>query len=539
VQRDKGLQPARTTLQALSASRPPRRVALVMGVDSYGDPAFDALRHARDDANALSEQLRSPQGGGFDEVVTLLDPTREEAVAGLVELSRGLRRDDTVLVYFSGHGTRERATDAPTDDAPWHRYLLPRDASARDLATTALELEAVQAWLSTLPAARRALVIDACFDGDGKGIAAPGAPPLDPGGPPRVGLGEAHLFATSAGRPSREDDHLGHGVYTWYLLDAMSWSFDTADIDGDGVLTAWEAHDHARGRTIEHTGGVQVPEAAIHVVGQADVVLAGSPSARRAADRALVYLYAGGPRDLDGARLIVDGRDKGALPGTVPLAPGRHHVVMHDAQGRTLVDGTMRFAPGVAYRADEVARLAQGPSRLVGWRMATASAPALARSIGAGALGPELWWARRRKEGTGTGLLGQIAVGLAAAPGRRVDGQQQLSGRPVAWASAAPGWQGDVGRLRLRAGGGLSLVWIPPSYTDGRDPSADPHAVPSEAGWLFGAVGPTLGAGWVLGRGTTVHLEIRPHVAALDPDGDGVLQLVPWTVGGLGLELDL
>lgn len=535
AQRDRGLEPARTTLEALAEVRPPRRVALVMGTDAYGDPAFPPLKHARHDAEALAEQLRSAQGGGFDQVVLLLDPTRAEAVAGLQEVARGLRRDDTVLVYLSGHGTRRPGVDA---SAPWRRYLLPTDAAARDLATTALEVEALQEWLGTLPAARRALVVDACFDGDGKGVAAPEAPPPD-APPTRAAVGEAHLFATSAGRPSREDDHLGHGVYTWFLLDAMSWSFDEADVDDDGVLTAWEAHDHARGRTVEHTGGAQVPEAAIHVVGEADVVLAGSPSARRARDRALVYLYAGGPQGLDGARLLVDGRDKGQLPGTVPVAPGRHHVVLTDADGDVLVDGSMRFAPGQGYRADEVARLAQGPSRMAGARLATAAAPPLRHALGAAAVGPELWWARRRTEGHARGLLTQAALGLASAPGRPSPDGTPRPARPLAWATGGPGWQGDRGPFRLRAGLGLSVVWMPPSYATARDPDADPYTVASDAGWLFGALGPSLGAGLVLGRGWTLQLDARPHVAALDADGDSRLQAVPFLVGGLGLELDL
>ena len=537
VQRDKGLEPARTTLEALAEVRPARRVALVVGVDRYGDPAFPDLRHAGHDAEAISEQLRSPQGGGFDEVHTLIDANRAEVVAGLQELARGLRRDDTVMLYFSGHGTR-----AALPDGSWRRYLLTSDATSRDFATSALELEAIQTWLGTLPAARRALVVDACFDGEGKSVVPPGSAPEElPEGSPRVGVGEAHLFATTAGRPSREDDKLEHGVYTWYLLDAMTWSFPDADADGDGVLTAWEAHDHARGRTIDHTEGVQVPQAAFQVVGEADVVLAGKPSARRARDRALVYLYPSGSHALAGAALTIDGRDKGLLPGTVPVAPGRHHVVVHDAEGQVVVDGTMRFAPGQSYRADEVARLAQGPSRMVGWRLATAASPPLDHAVGSGAIGPELWWAHRRNEGTATGLLSQVALGIGGAPARQVDGELQLTGRPVVWASGGSGFQGDIGRLRGRAALGLSTVWIPPSYGGARPeaPPTNPSDVRSEAGWLFVAAGPSLGLGWVLGRGWTLHGELRPHLGALDADGDGTVSAVPWVVGGIGLEADL
>ena len=533
--RDKGLEPARTTLEALAEVAPPRRLAVVMGVDRYGDPSFPSLKHARHDAEAVAAQLGSPQGGGFDEVVTLLDPTRAQALAALRELAGSLRREDQVVLYFSGHGTRVAVGDEV------RRFLLVSDATARDLSTSAIELEALQEWIGALPAARRTLIVDACFDGDGKSVARPGAVPEMLAGAlaPRVGLGEAHLYATTSGRPSREDDALEHGVYTYYLLDAMSWRFAEADVDGDGVLTAWEAHDHARAHTLEHTEGVQVPEAAFHVVGEADVVLAGTPDARAALERSLVYLYPVGPHDLSGARLMVDGRDKGVLPGTVPVAPGRHHVRVEDADGAFVVDGVMRFAPGRSYRADEVARLAQGPARIVGWRTVVASSPPLASAVGAGAVGPELFWARRRNQGSGVGLLTELALGIGAAPSRRVGGELVLAARPTAWASVATGYQRDLGRLRWRAALGLSPVWVPPSYREAdRDPEASPYASPDSAGWLFLAAGPTVGAGWVLGRGWTVHGELRPHLGALDADGDGRVSAVPWVVAGLGVEAD-
>jgi len=531
--RDKGLEPARTTLEALAEVAPPRRYAVVMGVNRYEDPTFPALKHAVDDAEALSGQLRSEVAGGFDEVVTLTDPTRGDALAALREVAAKVRRDDLVLVYFSGHGTRVRVGEQS------RRFLLVRDATARDLSTSALELESLQAWVGALPASRRALIVDACFDGDGKSVARPGSVQDLPAPRHHPGLGEAHLFATTAGRPSREDDKLGHGVYTYYLLDALSWSFQEADLDGDGVLTAWEAHDHARSRVVERTEGVQVPEAAFQVVGEADVVLAGQPDARQARERALVYLYPSGGHDFDGATLAIDGRDKGTLPGTVPLAPGRHHVRVRDADGEVVVDGVMRFASGRSYRADEVARLAQGPSRMLGWRLVTVSAPPLAASVGSGVVGPELWWARRRNEGSAVGLLTELSLGVGAAPSRRVDGQLQFRTRPVVWGSIATGYQRDVGRVRLRGALGLSPVWVPPSYLDGeRDGQRDPYEVRSEAGWLFAALGPQLGVGWVLGRGWTLHAEIRPHVGVLDPDGDGIVQAVPWWVNGVGLEAD-
>ena len=527
--RDKGLEPSLTTLDALATVRPPRRLALVIGVNAYGDPTFPPLHHAADDARALAELLASPQAGDFDEVVTLVDPSRAEALDALRALAATARREDALMVYFSGHGTR-------VEDG--RRYLLLQDSRARELATSALELEALQTWFGTVMAGRRLLIVDACFDGEGKSVVSPTSGVGLPSVAPRPALGEAHLYATSAGRPSREYDRLGHGVYSYFLLDAMSWSFTDADVDEDGLLTAWEAHDHARSRTMEHTEGVQVPEAAIHTVGMADVVLAGASSARAARERSLVYLYPMGGQDWTGVTLTVDGRDKGVLPGTVPLSPGRHHVVMRSPDGEVAVDGLMRFAPGLSYRADEVVRLAQGPSRMAGWRLASAMSPPLERAVGTGVVGPELAFARRRNEGTGVGWLTLATLAAGAAPTRLVDGALIVAGRPVFWGSVSSGYQTDRGQLRARLALGAGPVWVPPSYR-GEAKATDPYAAPSQAGWLFAAAGPTVGLGWVLGRGWTVQAEARPHVGVLDVDGDGRLGVVPWATGSLGIEADL
>jgi hypothetical protein len=73
-------------------------------------------------------------------------------------------------------------------------------------------------------------------------------------------------------------------------------------------VTAWEAHDWARGRVHEHTQGAQVPEASLRVVGKNDVVLSGEDRARRARDRGLVYDYGAAGQQFAGAQLWVDGR---------------------------------------------------------------------------------------------------------------------------------------------------------------------------------------------------------------------------------------
>ena len=536
--RAKGLEPAQSTADALNAALEPRRIAILAGVDTYDDPAFPDLEHARTDATALAEVFESPRGGGFDEVVLLEDPTRQGLLDALKLLEGRIRRTDVVVVYFSGHGTR-----VPGDDG-WRRFLLGKDSRPSDLEASAIDLDVLLDWFSGLSPARKSLIVDACFNGDGKSAVRPAHRAREGGGAEaslvrRASLdaGEALLFATTPGRPSLEDDALGHGVYTYYLLEALGWGFSEADRDADRVVTAWEAHDHARAKTLAHTDGVQVPEAALRVVGMADVVLAGEPERRRTRERALVYLYAGTNHALSGSELVVDGRAKGALPGTVPLEPGRHHLALRSPDGAVLAEGYATLADGHAYRADDLARLVDGPRFGVTVRPVFVTSPPFRSALGAGAVGLEMGVWRRDDDPPGRNQVAGVSLGIANSPSRPLEADGGTA-RGFGWLTIEGGWQNDWRRLRMRATWTLSGVLIPPSFPDGRPLDPQPGEVPAQAGWVFGTTGPSVQAGWVLSEVWSVHAMARPTLTAIDPDGAGGrgVRAVPWVTTAVGFD---
>lgn len=539
--RDKGLGPAMSTQDALSQGLAPQRYAVLVGVDAYNDPLFPDLKHAVHDAEAVAEVLRAPEYGAFDEVrifTTAALTKRESLLDELLKLKRDVRRQDTVVIYFSGHGTRVRDGDR------WRRFLLTSDSKSRDLERTALDLEALQNWFGHLQPARKALVLDACFSGDGKSVVR-SAPSADVGATPFVGglggfgPGEAHLFATSPGRPSREDDTLGHGVYTYYLLEAMSWAFQDADLDGDNVVTAYEAHDYARRRVYEFTGGVQVPEAAFRVVGEADVVLAGDLAERTRRDQALVYLYPSSGEHWDRAELVIDGRDRGVLPGTFAVSSGRHHLLLRDKGGDVLSSGHANLEAGRSYALNDLGAIAAGPTGAVAARAASLSSPPLRNSIGSGALGFEATVLRRVDEAPGRGLFGEFSIGLAGSP-MRTQGSRAVSDfRPLVWTQMGVGVQHDFQVFRARAAWGISAVVIPADFFDGPpEEDVDPQDVPSQAGWALFATGPNVGGGVVLSDRISVIANARIHGAWLDTTGTGRARLVPWVSLSAGPEFN-
>ncbi len=546
TERDRGVALAVTTAEALSETLGPRRQAILIGIDGYQDPTFPPLLHASTDASTLGEVLARAGTGGFDRVQVLTGPeetTRAALFRVLAEAAEDLRPVDELVVYFSGHGTR---VWDPAREA-WRRYLLVTDSRASHLEATAVELAELQAFFASLAPHRKALIIDACFSGDGKSavrpsleeVPSPAAGDLAPRAL-SMSAGEAHLYATSAGRPSREDDRLGHGVYTYFLLEALSWGFEDADLNADAIMTAYEAHDFARSRTLTYTEGVQVPEAAFRVVGEADLVLAGDESSREERSEALVYLYQA-PRDLGGARLLVDGRDRGVFPGTVPVVAGRHRLQVVDGEGRVLVDGHANLKAGRSYEATDLARMVQGPRVNAGARGLVLTSPPMAFALGDGASGVEVWGSRRVQRGPARGITRSLSAGAALSPAREPAGSEVvIDPRTVLFGHVGLGYQLDRRHLRYRAELAAGLVFLPPDYLEGLpDARPSPGDLPSEEGWLVLVAGPRLGAAWVVTDAVAVGASLRADVSWLELDRESGGRLVPWWFGTVGVEVSL
>ncbi|HSN91255.1 MAG TPA: caspase family protein, partial [Anaeromyxobacteraceae bacterium] len=358
TQGEKGrLAPIDVPPRALAEAHAPRRLALVVGVRSFDDPGWRPLRFPDADAAALASVLRDPALGGFDEVEVLAsDPTRADVRAALRRLAERSRDDrDTVVVYVSSHGTLAR--DAA---GQLHRYLVVRDTRASDVPGTALSMDDLKAEFDRLRSRRKVLVLATCHSGSGKSLlpepvqaeldgikAGFFVRPIE-----EASKASVVLAASDWGETAREDEKLGMDVYTHFLVEALRLG---ADRNGDGAVTASEAHDYARRMTWEYTGGRQRPSAESSEVGADPIVLVGKIARR---GRPELYSYA--PR-LDGFTVRVDGRPLAELPGGLALAAGRHRVQLAKGSGPEIWDGWVGVGEGD--RIDVAHLVARGAGR--------------------------------------------------------------------------------------------------------------------------------------------------------------------------------
>jgi len=337
----------------------PRRVALLVGVNEYDDPDLPSLRFSSKDATDLGDVLGEASVGNFDRVWVLTDPeetTYEGIIRALDIATADLQRDDTFLLYLSGHGT---LTLDPIEGT--RLWFLPSDSTLSEARETGMAVTTLEERVADVPARRRVLVMDTCHNGREKssldGATAGlldglrGDPP-----PPRtlreVSESEARLYAAEYHQPALEDPTLENGVYTHFLLEALTEP-DKSDLNGDGLVDVAEAHDWAQDHTVTFTGGMQVPRAEYRIVGREEIFLSGDPSARGTAERALL---AATDALLSGARVLVDGTPRGALPNVVPIEPGRHTVELQDARGRTLFRQGLTVSAGDTVMAEDLLR---------------------------------------------------------------------------------------------------------------------------------------------------------------------------------------
>ena len=523
--RDKGFSASRSTKEALDASFAPRRIALVVGNNTFDDPTFQPLQWAENDAAEVGRILEDRTYGGFDRVIYLLGDTarRDRVLAELVSLRNDLRRQDTLVVFVSSHGTMKLDPQGEPQ-----LFLVARDTRPADLRGTAIELAELQRFFSEIRAERKALILDACYNGEGKSALQPtvqqrvarmeAAPSLSR--KVRLGEAEAHLFASTVGRPAREDDTLRHGVFTYHLLEGLTWNQEASDANGDGLVTSYEAHDYARAKTIEYTLGAQVPEAYFRVVGFNDLALVGSPSDRARAELGLIYHYGDDAEELDGATLFVDGREKGAFPGTYSVPAGRHRVKIVSEDGDVLQDRLVAFAPFEPVSADAVKSRPRIYSGYLGAapQVRFAFSEPLHPLVGRAHVGVQIRGGYRFV-GIADGLTLEGRVGYAPHSAKFVDGDAvTFKARHIADVGAGIGWRALLPGAMLGVGYRLSGRFV--SGLD--DPSC--LGVPACDGWFWLAHGVAIEQSFTLGRRWSLHLAQELGVTALDSTGDGTVR---------------
>ncbi|MEK7838405.1 MAG: caspase family protein, partial [candidate division NC10 bacterium] len=243
---------------AVSASPPaqtrpaPNRWAVVIGVGQYESEGITRLRYTVPDAEAVYQMLVGPGGLKKEHALLLTDKTERKPTLRNIRwalgtfLSRAARKDDTVLIFFAGHGAPEIDPQGVERDG-LAKYLIPSDADPDDLYSTALPMDDIQTIFGRIEAERVIVFLDACYSGAAGGRTFSSKKTrgshVDDLFLERLtrSKGRAIITASRPAEVSIELPELGHGLFTYYLLQGLRGA---ADLNRDGIVSLQELYEY-------------------------------------------------------------------------------------------------------------------------------------------------------------------------------------------------------------------------------------------------------------------------------------------------------
>lgn len=180
------------------------RLALVIGNNAYADAP---LQNPANDAREIAKAL---QDSGF-EVILKLDADLVDMQGTLREFGDRLKKDDTSLFYFAGHGMQINGRN----------YLIPVGANIQretEVAGRSVDAQEILGIMEAAGSTTNLMILDACrnnpFIRSSRSAASKGLAQMD------APVGTLVAFATAPGSVS-SDGTGSHGLYTDHLLRAL------------------------------------------------------------------------------------------------------------------------------------------------------------------------------------------------------------------------------------------------------------------------------------------------------------------------------
>jgi hypothetical protein len=228
------------------------RWAVVIGVGRHESREVPGLRYTVADAESVYQVLIGRAGFQKDHVLLLTDKTERKPTLRNIRwalgtfLSRSAQKDDTVLIFFAGHGAPEVDPRGIERDG-LAKYLIPSDADPDDLYSSALPMDELQTIFGRIEAERVVAFLDTCYSGAAGGRTFQSkktrSSQVDDLFLERLtrSKGRAIITASRPTEVSIELSELGHGVFSYYLVEGMNGA---ADLNHDGIITIQELYEY-------------------------------------------------------------------------------------------------------------------------------------------------------------------------------------------------------------------------------------------------------------------------------------------------------
>lgn len=287
--------------------------ALIVGIDEYQNQNIRRLRLAVKDARAMRDRVLSRMPGSrLQSIAALLEngeATKSRILAALESLSQA-HANDTVLVYFSGHGLQSGNQG----------FLVPYDTDPWDIEGSALAVSAMLGKVTRIPAERVFVILDTCYSGTAAGANWAGGARTFTFGPTtrsaiplskdiyetvKARRGHFVLAASEADQEALEFHELGHGLFTYFLLQGLDGA---AARPGNSYVTVFDLHEYVAKHVQTFARALkqkQTPKISGASAGESPIITTDPKGARPPSVSSLAALIEKARVSYESARLIV------------------------------------------------------------------------------------------------------------------------------------------------------------------------------------------------------------------------------------------
>ncbi len=290
--------------------------ALIIGINDYKDPKIPDLETPLQDARAMEDVLQNKYGFV---VKTILDKnaTRKSVYNSLRNLSSEANPEDSVLIYYAGHGEIDRQYE----DGWWILY----DATAGD-PTTYLDNVQVQKAMRSMKARHVLLISDSCYSGTLFGQARGMPPAIDNKYYLSLYNEKSRWGMTSGNKtPVADKGTGGHSVFAYQLIKELRKNekpyLSTQEIyTRIAPIVSNNSEQTPLCRPIRNTGD----QGGEFVFIASSSAIVETPAATVKAKTALSIAS-----NVTGAKVFVDGRPVGTTPvSDIDVSEGEHRILV-------------------------------------------------------------------------------------------------------------------------------------------------------------------------------------------------------------------
>jgi WD40 repeat protein len=222
---------------------------MAIGIDEYKNPSLN-LNYAFEDAESFLKLVRQRGKKLFNktEVYSLFneDATKEKILSTLDQIAQKAQPQDVFFFYYAGHGSMVE------NDF----YFIPTESirlyDVDLLADEAIYAGTLQKKFANISALKQLVVLDACQSGGATELLAVRGASEEKAWAQLSRSSGVHVLAASGSQQfATEFEQLGHGLFTYVLLEALSGKADGSP--KDGKVTIYELKSYIDDQVPEYS----------------------------------------------------------------------------------------------------------------------------------------------------------------------------------------------------------------------------------------------------------------------------------------------